>query len=331
MTTSKKVAKVPPINFGDGNVVPNVPIPDNIYGAILAVMGQVGYVQKQSSPQLSYRYASEAALIAAIRPWLVHFGVLMYVVDITDVDVVDRPRDRGGNTRHVALTAVVRFYHAHSDTFIDVKARGEGADVSDKAWNKAQTGAKKYALRHTFTIETGDDPDTTHNPVPARAEAAGLVKPHWVTEDEEPLPDEEPPLPVEAAPEPPPTSAPPAPSEPPPSGRVKLATLDVSIKAKGAFDALIKDLIADFPQYALQNQGKPTPHLDKPHLRATAGSLGFTAIDDANFKDVIVAVRKHAQAKAGGPLSHGEALPERPKAPPAKRPNNDDALKRAGF
>ena len=32
-------------------------------------------------------------------------------------------------------------------------------DVGDKSANKAATGLLKYALRQTFLIETGDDPD----------------------------------------------------------------------------------------------------------------------------------------------------------------------------
>ena len=43
--------------------------------------------------------------------------------------------------------------------YIDVTAPGEGADSGDKSGNKANTCAYKYALRQTFVIETGDDPD----------------------------------------------------------------------------------------------------------------------------------------------------------------------------
>ena len=50
-----------------------------------------------------------------------------------------------------------------------VKVLGDGADTGDKASYKAMTGAMKYALRQTFVIETGDDPDDTPSDVQERA------------------------------------------------------------------------------------------------------------------------------------------------------------------
>ena len=46
---------------------------------------------------------------------------------------------------------------------ITVQAVGEGADAGDKASYKAATGLYKYALRQTFCIETGDDPDASQD------------------------------------------------------------------------------------------------------------------------------------------------------------------------
>ncbi len=69
-------------------------------------------------------------------------------------------RPKNGSARRItSLVSVVRFTHVPTGTYIDVMAPGEGADAGDKSSPKAATGAYKYALRQTFLIETGDDPD----------------------------------------------------------------------------------------------------------------------------------------------------------------------------
>lgn len=133
--------------------------PKNIHEAILAVMGQVGYVQKQRTQGLNYSYAGEAALIAALRPQMVECGIYMSVIEIKDIAQIQYTTAKGAQMFKTQLTVVVRFTHAPSMTFIDVMATGEGGDNGDKGFNKALTGAYKYALRETFMIETGDDPD----------------------------------------------------------------------------------------------------------------------------------------------------------------------------
>ena len=130
----------------------------NIHQAIVATMADVGYVQKESSRGLNYSFASEAALIQALRPVMVEHGIFCYVLSYTP------EREKYETTKGTAMTAtvasgVVRFVHAPTETFIDVMALGEGADAGDKSANKAMTGLLKYALRQTFLIETGDDPD----------------------------------------------------------------------------------------------------------------------------------------------------------------------------
>jgi hypothetical protein len=130
----------------------------NIHQAIVATMADVGYVQKESSRGLNYSYASEAALIQALRPVMVEHGIFCYVLSYTP------EREKYETTKGTAMTAtvasgVVRFVHAPTGTYIDVMALGEGADAGDKSANKAMTGLLKYALRQTFLIETGDDPD----------------------------------------------------------------------------------------------------------------------------------------------------------------------------
>lgn len=132
---------------------------DTIQKAIWAIMCEISYVQKQKSPNLNYTFAGEAALIRALRPYMEKYGVIMSVVDQSDVIFETYQTSKGSAMNRTRLTSTVRFYHAPSGTYIDVIAPGEGADSGDKSGNKANTCAYKYALRQTFVIETGDDPD----------------------------------------------------------------------------------------------------------------------------------------------------------------------------
>jgi hypothetical protein len=131
----------------------------NIHEAINAIMQEVGYVKKQRSAGLNYSYAGEAALIEALRPAMVDNGVYCYVKEITDIQRSEYATKSGTAMVNISLTAKIEFVHAPSGSSIIVTARGEGSDSGDKASNKASTGAYKYALRQTFCIETGDDPD----------------------------------------------------------------------------------------------------------------------------------------------------------------------------
>ena len=132
---------------------------ENIYTAIVAIMNSVGYIKKIKVGALNYSYAGEAALIAAIRPEMVDNNVIMTVHKINSTIRETYQTSNGKNMNSTYITGTIRFTHAPSGTSIDVESVGEGSDVGDKSSPKALTGMYKYALRQTFCIETGDDPD----------------------------------------------------------------------------------------------------------------------------------------------------------------------------
>ena len=127
--------------------------------AIAAVMAEVGYVQKETTAALRYSFASEAGLIHALRPAMVKHGIFCYVSDVLDVKQDTFETAKGSVLNRATVRGTVLFTHAPSGTSIDAHATGEGMDMGDKSVNKASTGMLKYALRQTFLIETGDDPD----------------------------------------------------------------------------------------------------------------------------------------------------------------------------
>ena len=141
--------------------------------AINSVMQVVGYVQKQSGKSLNYTYVGEKALIEALRPAMVENGLMLVPVGTAIQPLETYPTNAGKSMNLSRIVGGFRLLHT-SGEWIDIITPGEGSDSGDKSLNKAQTGALKYALRNTFLIETGDDPDDTASV--ARANAVELFR-----------------------------------------------------------------------------------------------------------------------------------------------------------
>jgi hypothetical protein len=155
-----------------------------IHEAIAAIYSSInGYVQKTKSDGLRYSFASEADLIAKLRPAMVEHNVYVQVLEYRDVERAVVTTSKGASMNVCLLKAIVRFTHGPSGTFVDVQSLGEGADSGDKAGNKAMTCAYKYALRQTFCIETGDDPDRDQDNV-YQQQVSGGVHPSWERDKE---------------------------------------------------------------------------------------------------------------------------------------------------
>lgn len=143
----------------------------NIYEALHEAYKTTGYVQKtgkvkSKTGSVNYNYAGEADLIEALRPALVENNIVFYCSDIniieekTEVSIKEwNGKETKTNQYHISGIFTFTFHHTLSDTKLEAKSLGKGVDTGDKAEYKAMTGALKYALRQTFVIETGDDPD----------------------------------------------------------------------------------------------------------------------------------------------------------------------------
>ena len=130
----------------------------SIQEAMLAIYGEVGYVQKQKGQNLNYTFASEKEFIKALRPSMIEHGVFMFVGKMDQLNQTEYTTGKGSLMLRSTVHGIVTFSHI-SGTQITVDAYGEGSDSGDKSLNKAMTDIYKYALRQTFMIETGDDPD----------------------------------------------------------------------------------------------------------------------------------------------------------------------------
>ncbi len=138
--------------------------PKSIIKAIHAVMTKVEYVVKDGNNDFhKYKYASEAALIAALRPVMLEEGLVIIPSGETLL-----PVDEFGIT-HIVLAYTLT--HIDGDVWPDkILAFGSGSDksgkrkdetfaVGDKGTYKAITGAYKYFIKNLFQIETGTDPE----------------------------------------------------------------------------------------------------------------------------------------------------------------------------
>lgn len=96
---------------------------------------------------------------------------------VLDVQREERPRYARGGGQQIGVTRIVCMlveytFHAPNGEQLVVVAAGEGADVADKATNKAMAGALKYAIMQTFMVPTRDmteDQDASTPDVPAPA------------------------------------------------------------------------------------------------------------------------------------------------------------------
>lgn len=135
--------------------------PKDVYQALNAVMGRVGYVQKQETKDLPYSFASEVAFIKAVRPHMVDVGLILFQSGVELLDRTEFISKRGTAGISVLFAFWWTWVHAPSGTSFVCTSVGESMDYGDKAANKAMTVGMKYALRQTLVIETGDDPDYT--------------------------------------------------------------------------------------------------------------------------------------------------------------------------
>ncbi len=136
-------------------------IPASVAKKLLAVMAEVGYIQKDKKNEFhKYNYASEKAIKETLHPLLVKHGVLFLPVGCEPVSARENVTKQGNRESVETIRYYYRWVDAETGDATDVlHALGTGADASDKAVYKGLTGAIKYILTSTFLIPTGDDPE----------------------------------------------------------------------------------------------------------------------------------------------------------------------------
>ncbi|MGR9413698.1 ERF family protein [Rhizobium leguminosarum] len=139
-----------------------------IITALNAAYKECGYVQKQKSEGLKYKFAGETAFIEALRPVLIAHGIVVFQSGVEVISTEGYKTNNGNMMNRIIAKFQFTFAHISGESIV-VTALGEGADSGDKTAPKCNTGALKYALRQTLLIETGDDPDAVASETQQRA------------------------------------------------------------------------------------------------------------------------------------------------------------------
>lgn len=124
--------------------------PQSLFEKIIAVMGEVGFIEKREArgKGLQYDYISHDDVAAVLRPALIKHGIVVFPT------IVNHSKD-GNRTE---LTVDVSFINAERpDERITVQSIGYGVDNSDKGPGKAMSYAVKYACMKLFMLNSADD------------------------------------------------------------------------------------------------------------------------------------------------------------------------------
>jgi hypothetical protein len=146
---------------------------------IQAVMKKVGCLEKKGeNKSQGYKYLGEEQVTAELHPAMAEAGLIVFPSSMETIENGSYQTKGGSTMFNVTLKTTYRFQDTETDSFVDVVVYGQGSDTGDKAYNKAMTACYKYALRQTFVISTGDDPDK-ESPQEAKAQPKGQPKQHF--------------------------------------------------------------------------------------------------------------------------------------------------------
>lgn len=130
----------------------------SLHSAILNVKKKVPYLQKKFAKGLGYSAMMSDDLIREISVVMIEEGLTIHPIDVV-VEAANHYATKAGTVMQSRILKI-KYELTHVGGGVrTVVAVGEASDVGDKASSKAQTIARKYAIAHAFTIETGDDPD----------------------------------------------------------------------------------------------------------------------------------------------------------------------------
>lgn len=133
-----------------------------IFQLIPKVMNDIGSVSKdRKNEQQKYAFRGIEDFYQAAHPAMIKHGIFCAPKVLSrEAYRFEKTNDQGRTTTwlHVALEVEHRFY-AGDGSYVPVTTWGEGLDNSDKATNKAMSGAMKYALIELFCVPTKDVED----------------------------------------------------------------------------------------------------------------------------------------------------------------------------
>ena len=155
----------------------------SIFQSIPLIMNAVGAIPKsQKNAQQGYNFRGIDDVYNALNKALSDNGVFI-VPTVMERTLYERQTKSGGNMYHVFLKVQFRFY-ASDGSYVEAITEGEAMDSGDKATNKAQSAAFKYACMELFCIPTKElldadaetQPETVTTKQPETVKATTQVK-----------------------------------------------------------------------------------------------------------------------------------------------------------
>lgn len=131
-----------------------------IIAALNKVMEAVPYIQKTGKNEFhKYAYASEADLLAKLRPAMIEHGLVL-IPSVVAAQVTEVHTTKSGAQNYRAdVTLEMTLGHVSGECWPPIPWRASGIDTEDKMIAKAITSGEKYFLLKLFMVETGTDPD----------------------------------------------------------------------------------------------------------------------------------------------------------------------------
>lgn len=140
---------------------------------VSAELAQSGISKDRKNQQQGYAFRGIDDVLNTLAPVISKHG-LVILPRVLSRDVVERETKQGGTLFYVTVSAAFDFIAASDGSSHTVQTFGEAMDSADKATNKAQSAAYKYAAILTFCIPTEGDNDAdahTHEPQPRQTSA----------------------------------------------------------------------------------------------------------------------------------------------------------------
>lgn len=146
--------------------------PGAIHAKLLEVMGAIGVVPKDGfNRHDKYEFRRAEDIMNALQPALLAHQVLVYPETLS-VDRGSYKTKNGTTMNHVLVDVSYHLVAAEDGSEVVVRVAGEGADVGDKAVNKAHTSAWKTAISQALCLPTESLVDAEGDASHERQEAA---------------------------------------------------------------------------------------------------------------------------------------------------------------
>ena len=138
-------------------------VPLDIYGAINAVMKEIGPISKdRQNTQQNYKFRGIDDAMNAFQPLFAKYGIVPCITNIQDIVSEPVLSKSGGAGYHYVRRFTIRF-SALDGSFIEVMSDGEAIDYGDKSSNKAMSVAYREALFKTFIVPFENDDIENYN------------------------------------------------------------------------------------------------------------------------------------------------------------------------